>query len=126
MIRSKLEVLDVAAVLFPSSFADFERIVPPAAVLELDGTIVALNAAGVRLLARPPAEVIGRKAWEFAPGMEHVWRERLTGGHPGSASFAIAIATAHGARDLEYVIGVCDLDGQAYVVAIAIAVKPLA
>jgi len=39
--------------------------------------------------------------------------------------FSIAIATPHGARAVEYVIAMCDLDGQAYVVAIATEVKGL-
>lgn len=115
----------MTTIAFPSSFADFERMELPAGVLEVDGTIVALNAAGARMLGRLPVEVVGRKAWEFAPGMEHVWRERLAGGDAGSARFAIAIATAHGARDIEYVIAMCVLDGQACVVAIATEVKEL-
>jgi len=120
-----VESWTVTAVPFPSSFADFERMVLPAAVLEVDGTIVAVNAAGAQLLGRRPVEVIGRKAWEIAPGMEHVWGERLARGHAGGARFSIAIATPLGARAVEYVIAMCELDGRACVVAIATEVKGL-
>jgi PAS domain-containing protein len=114
----------VTAVSLPSSFAEFERLVLPAAVLEVDGTIISVNAAGAQMLARPAVEIVGRKAWEFAPGMEHVWRERLAAEHAGMR-FTIAIATPNGALALEYVISMCDLDGQACVVAIATEVKGL-
>jgi nitrogen fixation/metabolism regulation signal transduction histidine kinase len=114
----------VITVSLPRSFAEFERMVLPGGLLEIDGTIVALNAAGAQLLARPVAEVVGRKAWEIAPGMEHVWHERITPNTSGPR-FTIAIATAHGARVIEYITALCEFDGHTYVVAIATDVMPL-
>ena len=111
-------------VSLPRSFAEFERMALPGALFEIDGTIVALNAAGAQLLARPLAEVVGRKAWEFAPGMEHVWHERIASSASGPR-FTIAVATAHGARVVEYITALCELDGHRYVVAIVTEAKPL-
>jgi PAS domain-containing protein len=116
----------MAAVSFPTSLAEFEDLATPGVVLDLDGTIVALNAAGVRLLARPLAEVLGRMAWEIAPGLEHLWAERLAAARaPGGHAFEIAIVTSEGALMLEYITAVCELDGRPYVVTFATGVRPL-
>lgn len=106
--------------------ADFDRQTRPGVVLDLDGKIVALNAAGSRLLARRPAEVLGRMAWEFAPGLEHLWAERVAAARaPGGRTFEIAIATPMGAQMLEYVVAVYELEGRPSVVAFAVDVRPL-
>jgi len=98
----------------------------PSSVGESDGTLVAVNAAGVRLLARPLAEILGRKIWEFAPGLEHVWLERLAAARAaGPQTYEIAIATPEGARMVEYIIAVCEFDGRPYAVALVIAARPL-
>ena len=116
----------MAAVSFPSSFAEFERIATPGVVLELDGTIVALNGAGALLLARPLAEILGRMAWEIAPGLEHLWAERVAAARaPGGHAFEIAIVTSGGAQMLDYVTAVCELDGRPYVVTFATGLRPL-
>jgi hypothetical protein len=46
-------------------------------------------------------------------------------GLAGGARSASALATPHGARSVEYAIAMCELDGQAYVVAIATEVGGL-
>lgn len=111
---------------FPASFAEFEAVAAPGVVLDLDGTILALNAAGARLVMRPQAQLIGRMAWEIAPGLEHLWAERVAAARaPGGHAFAIAIVIAGGARMLDYVVAVCDFGGQLYVVAFATGLRPL-
>lgn len=116
----------MAAVSFPTSFAEFDGRPTPGVVLDLDGTIVALNAAGVRLLSRPLAEVLGRMAWEIAPGLEHLWTERVAAARaPGGHAFEIAIVTSVGAQMLAYVVAVCELDGRPYVVAFATGLRAL-
>ena len=116
----------MAAVIFPTSLADLERVPMPGVVLDLDGKIVALNAAGIRLVARPLFEVLGRMAWEFAPGLEYLWAERVAAGRaPGGRSYEIAIHTPLGAMMVEYVVAVYDLEGQPAVVAFATGVRPL-
>jgi len=116
----------MAAVSFPTSFAEFESVATPGVVLDLDGTIVALNPAGARLLARPVTEVLGRMAWEFAPGLEHLWAERVAAARaPGGHAFEIAIVTSNGAGMLAYVVAVCELDGQPYVVTFGTGLRPL-
>ncbi|HEY0476120.1 MAG TPA: PAS domain-containing protein [Kofleriaceae bacterium] len=116
----------MTSIRFPTSFADFEARTVPGVVCELDGTVVALNAAGAQVLARPVSAVIGRKAWEFAPGLEHVWVERikvLAATGPGTS--VVAVATAAGARAIEHAVAVCELDGRTYLVAFATGVKPI-
>lgn len=114
------------AIALPTSIAAFERLPMPSSVGEPDGTLVAVNAAGLRLLARPMAEIVGRKVWDFAPGLEHVWLERLAATRAaGPQTYEIAIATPEGARMVEYLIAVCELDGRPYVVALVMAVRPL-
>lgn len=122
----ELAAWTMAAVSFPTSFAEFEAAARPGVVLGLDGTIIALNANGARLLARPLAEVLGRMAWEFAPGLEHLWAERVAAARaPGGHAFEIAIVTSNGAGMLEYVVAVCELDGQPCVVTFATGLRPL-
>jgi PAS domain S-box-containing protein len=116
----------VIALALPTSFAALERLPMAAAVVELDGTMVAVNAAGARLLARPMAELLGRKSWEFAPGLEHVWLERLGATRAdGPQKYEIAIATPEGAHMVEYLVAVCELDGRPYVVAFVIDTQQL-
>lgn len=110
----------------PTSFAALERLPAPGTVIELDGTIVAVNAAGARLLARPLAEIVGRKVWDFAPGLEHVWMERVAATRAaGQQHYEIAIATPEGARAIEYVVATCEIDGRPYVVAFTTEIRPL-
>lgn len=98
----------------------------PATVMDFDGTLVAVNEAGARLLARPVAEILGRKIWEFAPGLEHVWMERLVATRSaGEQKYEIAIATRSGARMIEYLAAACEIDGRPYVVAFTTDVRPL-
>jgi signal transduction histidine kinase len=82
---------------------DFEHIPVPGTVLDLDGTILAANAAAVRLAARSAEELVGRKAWEIAPGMEHLWQEIVAGARLGPYIAGITIATPVGPRALRYV-----------------------
>lgn len=116
----------MGAVSFPTSFAEFDAIARPGVVLDLEGAIVALNANGARLLARPLDEVLGRMAWEFSPGLDHLWAERVAAARaPGGRAFEIAIVTSRGAGMLAYVVAVCELDGQPYVVAFGTGFRPL-
>ena len=55
-----------------ASLVDFERLPVAGGVFEVDGTILALNAAARRLLACDES-ALGRKLWEFAPGLDLSW-----------------------------------------------------
>jgi PAS domain-containing protein len=99
--------------------ADLEAMAMPAIVLSLDGKILALNGAATRLGTRRPDEIVGRMAWDFAPGMEYLWDERVAAARaPAGEKFEIAITTWRGAWMLEYVFKVCELDGQPAVVGV--------
>jgi PAS domain-containing protein len=116
----------VTAVTFPTSLADLEAMALPIVVLALDGTILALNSAVMRLVARQRHEIVGRRASEFAPGLEYLWDERVAAGRaPDGAAFEIAITTRRGAVMLEYAVKVYELDGQPAVVAVVTSARPL-
>jgi PAS domain-containing protein len=116
----------VTAVAFPTSLADLEAMALPAVVLDLDGKILALNAAAMRLGSRRRDEVVGRLGSEFAPGVEYLWAERVAAARaPGGAMFEIAISTRRGALMLEYIAKVYELDGQPAVVMMITSARPL-
>jgi PAS domain-containing protein len=106
--------------------ADLEAMAMPAVVLDLDGKILALNTTAIRLGARQRDEIVGRLAWEFAPGLEYLWDERIDAARaPEGGTFEIAITTRRGALMLEYVLKVYELDGQPAVVALITKARPL-
>lgn len=116
----------VTAVTFPTSLADLEAMALPAIVLDLDGKILAVNAALMRLGTRQRDEVVGKLASEYAPGIEYLWDERVAAARaPDGATFEIAITTGRAAFTLEYVVKVYDFDGQPVVVAVVTSVRPL-
>lgn len=110
----------------PTTFAEFDALPLPGAAIEDDGTVIAINPLGARLLGWPIRAIVGRKAWEFAPGMEYVWAERLAVSRAAcGAKFEFAILTQDGARAIEYILAMVELDGRRCVLALAVAVKPL-
>jgi len=116
----------VTAVTFPTSLAELDAMAMPAVVLSLDGRILGLNLAALRIGGRQMDEIIGRYASEFAPGIEYLWDERVTAGRqPDGGTFEIAISTRRSALMLEYIVKVCDFDGQPVVVALITRVQPL-
>lgn len=116
----------VTAVKFPTSLADLDSLAFPSVVLDLDGKILALSTLALRLGTGQRAEIIGKRAWEFAPGMEYLWEERVAAARaPEGGVFEIAISTRRGALMLEYIMKVCDLDGQPAVVAMITKARPL-
>jgi signal transduction histidine kinase/CheY-like chemotaxis protein len=86
-----------------AAVADFERLPVPGGVFDLDGTILAGNAAATRLLGRPANQLVGRKAWDFAPGAEHIWREVVAAAGAADYHGKITIATPTGPRAIHYV-----------------------
>lgn len=116
----------VTAVTLATLQAEIDATALPGGVIDLAGKILAINAAAARLLARPPSEVIGRMVWEFAPGFEYLWAERLEAARdPGGRTFEIAIATPLGALMLEYAVIVHELERQTAVVAFVLKSRPL-
>ena len=107
------------------SITRFDGLPIPGGILDLDGTIVGVNAVGCALLGRAAADLVGRKAWVFAPGIEHIWAElvafaRDRGVHTGE----IAISKPDAARMIRYVMSVKEAGGRTFVVAFAVDVTP--
>lgn len=87
-----------------SVIGGFDELPMLGAVADVDGTIVAVNSAGARFVGRPLAQVIGKKTWDLAPGIEHIWSEIVaTVRRDGEARGQIAVATARGSRTIQYV-----------------------
>jgi signal transduction histidine kinase/CheY-like chemotaxis protein len=104
-----------------AAIGDFDGLPIAGCVIELDGTLVAVNAASARMLARPAAQVLGKKVWDFAPGMEHIWMEILqTIRREGEARGQIAIATPLGPRHIQYVGGLRSYETRTLVLAFAL------
>lgn len=90
-------------------------------IVELDGTIFAINEAAERLLERAEHQIVGRKAWEVAPGMEHVWAELIAHARKhGSYRGEITAATPHQHRHISYVASVREHEGRSYVVGVGL------
>jgi PAS domain-containing protein len=95
----------------------------PTAVFDLDGTFVAINRAGEALVDRPRAQVVGRRAWDLAPGAEHIWSEALAvlrGG--GDYRGDIVIATPQEPRRIGYLATLGEHAGGSYVILVAAAI----
>jgi signal transduction histidine kinase/CheY-like chemotaxis protein len=104
-----------------ASLTDFAKLPIPGGIFDLDGTIVAMNAAAEELLRRPSSQVIGRKAWDIAPGAEYVWEEVLANARrDGSHRGEISIATPQEPRLIYYVVTHREFDGHRYVVLFAL------
>lgn len=118
----------VTAVTFPTSLSDLEAMAQPAVVCSLDGRILALSSTAIRLGASQRDKIVGRLVWEFAPGMEYLWDERVAAARaPDGATFdiAISIPSRRVALMIEYVMKVYELDGQPTVVAMITKARPL-
>ncbi|HEY5936952.1 MAG TPA: PAS domain-containing protein, partial [Kofleriaceae bacterium] len=55
----------------------FDSIALPAVLMELDGTIVAANAAAARIPGIPPEQLLGRTLRELAPDVASRWPQLL-------------------------------------------------
>ncbi|MGE5180512.1 MAG: ATP-binding protein [Acidobacteriota bacterium] len=82
-----------------ASLTGFEELPVPGALVDLDGTIVAINAEGARLIGRDRALLVGRKTWDLAPGLELGWRELVAARH---STGDLAIVTDRGVTVIEY------------------------
>ena len=87
----------------------------PAGVLELDGTIVAINRAAEALVGRPAADLVGRR---LTPGTEPVWAELLAGLREGRVgAHDIELATPAGPCAVEYQLSLATHEGREVVLA---------
>lgn len=102
---------------------DLVEVPIPAGVCALDGTIVAVNRAGEALLGRPRAQVVGRKAWDLAPGGEHIWPELLAAVRGGGEYHGeIVVATPQEPRRIAYIAMQSEHAGASYVFVVAVAI----
>ncbi len=88
---------------FLAVVTDFEHVPIPGCVYELDGTFLAVNEAGLRLAARTRDQLMGLKAWDIAPGIEHLWQDIVEGGRVAPYIAGITIATPVGPRAVRYI-----------------------
>lgn len=88
---------------FIAAIADFELLPFSGCVVELDGTISAVNVATTRLVGRPREQIVGRMAWDFAPGADLIWPEIVASARAGEAHGEITLATLSGPRAVHYI-----------------------
>jgi PAS domain S-box-containing protein len=111
-------VLDAS---FIAAITGFDGLPIPGGIIELDGTIAAVNQALERLVGRRADQVIGSKVWELAPGLDHVWAELIEIARAqGEYRDHIVIAMPAGTRSVEYVMTVREAEGRAVVLAFAL------
>ncbi|HEY5923549.1 MAG TPA: PAS domain-containing protein [Kofleriaceae bacterium] len=102
------------------SLTTFDSLPIPAGICEIDGTLVAINAASVRLFGRPAAQVVGKKAWDFAPGAEHIWADLVASARrDGSFRGEISIASPNAPVHVHYVVAIREHAGRTFVVIFA-------
>jgi signal transduction histidine kinase/CheY-like chemotaxis protein len=109
----------VATDPFLALVTEFEHLPIPGGALELDGTILAVNAAALRLTARAADGLVGRKVWDIAPGIEHVWQEIVAAAQVGPYIAGLTIATPVGPRALRYVAVTRSAEGRTAVLMFA-------
>ncbi len=103
-----------------SAIVDFDRIPIAGAIVELDGTVAAVNQAFARLCGRPAARIVDRKVWELAPQLEMQWNQVVDAARDrGSHADELVFDTPDGPRAVEYVAWVRDA-GRTVVVGFAI------
>jgi signal transduction histidine kinase/CheY-like chemotaxis protein len=108
-----------------TAISEFARLPIPGGVFELDGTVVGLNDAGETLLGRKREAVLGRKAWEMAPGADLIWDDVLAiVREQGSYRGEIAIATPQEPRQISYVVTLREHAGTTYILFFALDVEP--
>jgi len=105
---------------FVSTIADFATLPVPAAIFEIDGTFVAINQASEVLLGRVAADIVGRKASDVAPGIEHDWPAMVAGARAnGIYRNQITLATPNEPRHIVYINTLREHDGKTYVLSFA-------
>jgi len=109
-----------------AALTSFETLPIPGTILQLDGTIAAVNAAGCGLLGRPADQLVGHKAWTFAPGLEYAWAELLRiARERGVYRGELAIATPTAARTIRYALAVHEAAGHAYAIGFGVDVTAI-
>ncbi|HEU4613527.1 MAG TPA: ATP-binding protein, partial [Kofleriaceae bacterium] len=106
-----------------AALSEFAQLPVPGAVLGLDGRVVALNRAAEVLVGRTSAEVVGRMAWELAPGVEYIWQDVLAAARKeGTYRGEITIATPQEPRQIHYLVGLREAAGTTYALLFALPV----
>jgi signal transduction histidine kinase/CheY-like chemotaxis protein len=104
-----------------AAITDFDGLPVAAGVAELDGTLIAVNRAGTRLFARSTTELLGKKVWQLAPGVEHIWPDIVaTLLRDGETRGEITIATPEGPRDIQYIGALRSYETRTLIVGIAV------
>jgi PAS domain S-box-containing protein len=104
-----------------NALTDFAHLPVPGGICDVDGTIVAMNAAAERLFGRTADQVVGKKAWDIAPGAEHIWDEVVARARKqGPVRGGIAIATPQAPVQIQYVVAVREHEGRTFVVVFAL------
>jgi signal transduction histidine kinase/CheY-like chemotaxis protein len=103
------------------SLTDFATLPIPGGFCEVDGTILGMNEAAERLFGRSISQVVGKKAWDLAPGAEHIWDEVLAlARKQGAFRGEIAIATPREPRQIHYIVTLREIGSRSFVLVFAL------
>jgi PAS domain S-box-containing protein len=109
----KLRVVAEVEVAYP---VGFDELPVAGAIVELDGTVLAVNAAARRILGRDAAQIIGRQIGDLSPHLRSAWRDFVAAGeHVGE----LTVGSPHGVRTFEYVLSTRAVGGRHVVLAFA-------
>jgi len=88
-----------------ATMAKLEQLPFPAGLIEVSGRVLFSNRAGTVLLGRSRDSLVGRLAWELAPGGEHVWPELVASARRDVYEGQITLATPNDIVTVHYVAG---------------------
>ena len=112
-------VRDVASLPL-SAIGDFERLPVAGLVLELDGTLIAVNAAATQLFGLRQ-DAVGQSGWSVIPGLRDGWEALLACAHErGSASTSLAVEAR--VIDLTASLREIDSEGEIRTVVLGLAI----
>ncbi|HEY5945520.1 MAG TPA: ATP-binding protein [Kofleriaceae bacterium] len=104
-----------------ASLTEFAHLPVPGGICDVDATIIGMNEAAEQLFGRPAAQLVGLKAWDIAPGAEHIWDEVVAmARRQGTFHGQITIATPQAPKRIHYVVTVREEAGRAFVVIFAL------
>ena len=98
---------------FIAAIADFDGLPIAGAILDLDGTVSAVNRAAVRLVGD---RHVGDKAWRFAPQLETLWSVVVRGEFTGE----IELETVGGKRPAQLVASLREHGGRRFVLVFVV------
>ncbi len=109
-----------------TSAVSFNSIPIASILLELDGTVLAANAAAGRMAERDPGQLVGALLQDLAPGIRDRWETLIATTRTGGEAVDETVFDApSGRRTLQFVLSLCEADGRTILQGFAIDITAL-